>query len=86
MTGRLEMGMFTRVWMGSCLVAASVVAATAGGRGAWVVVGGGSWFGLGFGLGRCFLGWRPCACGVVCARLGAGLCLGSGWGWGPVPG
>ena len=39
MTGRLEMGMFTRVWTGSCWVAASVVAAAAGGRGAWVVVG-----------------------------------------------
>ena len=80
MKGRLEMGMFARVWTGSCLVAASVVAAAAGGRGAWVVVGGGSWFGLGFGLVRCFLGWRRCACGVACARLGA--CLGSGSGLG----
>ena len=34
MTGRLEMGMFTRVWTGSCWVAASAVAAAAGGRGA----------------------------------------------------
>ena len=34
MTGRLEMGMFTRIWTGSCWVAASVVAAAAGGRGA----------------------------------------------------
>ena len=40
MRGRLEKGMLTRVWMGSCWVAASVVAAAAGGRGAWVVVGG----------------------------------------------
>ena len=82
MTGRLEMGMFTRVWMGSCWVAASVVAAAAGGRGAWVVVGGGSWFGLGFGLGRCLLGGCRCVCGVVCARLGAGLGLGSDLGLG----
>ena len=74
--------MFTRVWTGSCWVAAYVVAAAAGGRGAWVVVGGGSWFGLGFGLGRCCLGWRCCACGVVCARLAAGLGLASGLGLG----
>ena len=47
--GRLEMGMLTRVCKGSCWVAASVVAAAAGGRGAWVVVGGG--LGLGYGLG-----------------------------------
>ena len=60
--------------------AASVVAAAAGGRGAWVVVGWGSWFELGFGLGRCFLGWRRCDCGVVCVRLGASLGLGSGLG------
>ena len=39
MTGRLEMGMLTRVWTGSCLVAASVVVAAAGGRGASVVAG-----------------------------------------------
>ena len=56
MTGRLEMGMLTSVWTGSCWVAASVVVAAAGGRGAWVVVGGGSWLGLGFGLGWCRLG------------------------------
>ena len=60
MTGRLEMGMLTRFWTGSCWVAASVLTAAAGGRGAWGVVGGGSWFGLGFGLGRCRLGWRLC--------------------------
>ena len=81
-TGRLEMGMLTRVWTAFCWVAASVVAAAAGGRGAWVVVGGGSWFGLGFGLGQCLLGWCRCVCGVVCARLGAGLGLGSGLGLG----
>ena len=38
MTGRLEMGMLTRVWTGLYWVAASVVAAAAGGRGARVVV------------------------------------------------
>ena len=92
MTGRLEMGMLTRVWTGSCWVAASVVAAAAGGRGA----GGGSWFGLGFGLGRCRLGCFLCVCGVRgcvgwcwwwcccwwCDRLGAGLGFGSGFGLG----
>ena len=82
MTGRLEVGRLTRVWMGSCLVAASVAAAAAGGRGAWVVEDGGSWFGQGFGLGRCLSGWRRCVCGVVYARLGAGLGLGSGLGLG----
>ena len=82
MTGRLEMGMLTRVWTGSCWVAASAVAAAAGGREAWVVVGGGSWLGLGFGLGRCRLGLCRCVCGVVCACLGASLGLGSGLGFG----
>ena len=43
MIGRLEMGVLTRVWTGSCWVATSLVGAAAGGRGAWVVVGGGSW-------------------------------------------
>ena len=93
---RLEMGMLTRVWTGSCWMAASVVAAAAGERGAWVVVGGGSWLGLGFGLGRCRLGCPCCVCGVggrvgwcwwwcccwKCGRLGAGLGLGSGFGMG----
>ena len=64
MTGRLEMAMLTRVWTASCWVAASVVAAAAGGRGARVFAVGGSWFGLGFGLefglGRCRLGCRRC--------------------------
>ena len=41
---------------GSCWVAASVVEAAAGGRRAWIVVGGGSWLGSGFWLGRCRLG------------------------------
>ena len=44
MTGRLGIGMLTRVWTVSCWVAASVVAAAAGGRGARDVVGGGSIF------------------------------------------
>ena len=39
MMGRLEMGMLARVGTGSCWVATFVVAAAAGGRGAWVVVG-----------------------------------------------
>ena len=92
MTGRLVMGMLTRVWTGSCWVAASVVAAAAGGRGPWTVVGRGSWLGLGFGLERCRLGLCRCVCGVVgcvawcwcwwCACLGAGLGLGSGFGLG----
>ena len=82
MTGRLEMGMLTRVWTGSCWVAASAVAAAAGVRGALVVVDGGSWLGLGFGLGRCRFGFCPCVSGVVCARLGTVLGLGSGWGLG----
>ena len=43
MTGRLVTGMWTRVWTGWCWVAASAVVVAAGGRGAWVVVGGGSW-------------------------------------------
>ena len=46
MTGRVEMGMLTRVWAWSYWVAASVVVAAAGGRGACVVVGGGSWLGF----------------------------------------
>ena len=45
MTGRLVTGMWTRVWTGSCWVAASAVVMAAGGRGAWVMVGGGSWLG-----------------------------------------
>ena len=45
MTGRLVTGMRTRAWTGSCWVAASAVVVGAGGRGAWVVVGGGSWLG-----------------------------------------
>ena len=59
-------------------VAASAVVVSAGGRRAWVVVGGGSWHGLGFGLGRYRLGLCRCVRGVVCARLGAGSGLGSG--------
>ena len=34
MMGRFVTGMWTRVWVGSCCVAASVVAVRAGGRGA----------------------------------------------------
>ena len=45
MTGRLVTGMWTRAWTGSCWVAASAVVVGADGRGAWVVVGGGSWLG-----------------------------------------
>ena len=80
MTGRLVTGMLTRVWTGSCWLAAFAMAVAAGGRGAWVLVGGGSWLGLGFELGRCRLGLCRFVCGVVCARLGAGLGLGSGSG------
>ena len=82
MTGRLVTGMLTRVWTGSCGVAASAVVVATSGRGAWVVVGGGSWLGLGLGLGRCRLGLCRCVCGVVCARVGAGLGFGSGFGLG----
>ena len=78
MAGRLVTEMLTRVWTGSCWVAASAVVVAAGGRGAWVVVGGGSWLGLWFGLGRCGLGLCRCICGVVCARLGTGLSSRSG--------
>ena len=70
--GRLEMGMLTRVWMGSCWLAAFVVAAAAWGRAARHVVDGGSWFGLGFGLGRGRLCCRRSFCGV-------GGCV--GWCW-----
>ena len=80
MMGRLEMGMLARFWPGSCSVAASAVAAAAGGRGARAVVGGGSWLGSVFGLGRCRLGLCRCVCGVVCVCLGAGMGLGSGLG------
>ena len=45
MTGRLVTGLWTRVWTGSCWVAASAVVVAAGGRGAWVVMGRGSWLG-----------------------------------------
>ena len=60
------------------------------------MAGGGSWFGLGFGLGPCRLGCFFCFCGVGgcvgrcwwwcccwwCDRVGAGLGLGSGFGLG----
>ena len=65
MTGRLKMEMLTRVWTGSCWVAASVVAAPASWRGAWVVVDGRSWLRLGLRLGRCRLGLCRCICGAV---------------------
>ena len=45
MTGHLVTGMRTRAWTGSFWVAASDVVVGAGGRGAWVVVGVGSWLG-----------------------------------------
>ena len=45
MTARLVTGMRTRAWTGSCWLAASAVVPGAGGRGAWVVVGGESWLG-----------------------------------------
>ena len=61
-------------------VAASAEAVAAAGRGALVVVSGGSWLGLGFGLGWCRLGLCRCVCGVVCAPLGAGLGSGTGLG------
>ena len=80
MMGPSELGMLTRVWTGSFWVAASAVAVAADGRGPWVVVGRGSWLGLGFWLGWCCLGLCRCVCGVACARLGAGL--GLGWGFG----
>ena len=53
MLGRLEMGIWTRVWTRSCCVAASVVTARAGGRGRSACGGCGVLvlFGLGFGLG-----------------------------------
>ena len=86
MTGRLVTGMLTRVWTGSCWVAASAVVVAAGGRGAWVVVGGGSWLGLGFGLGRCRLGCDV-AFVVLCVLAWAPVWVwGRVWGWGPVPG
>ena len=43
MTRHLEMGIWTRVWMGSCCVTASVVAVRAGGRGARDATGVGFW-------------------------------------------
>ena len=68
MKRRLEMGILTRVWTGSCWVAASAVAVAAGGRGAWVVVGGGSWLGLGFWV-------RAVSLGFVSLRLWCCVCL-----------
>ena len=78
MTNRLDMAMLMTVWKGLCWVAASVVAAAAGGRGAQAVVGRGSSFelvfGLRFGLGRCRWGCRRCFCGVE-------GCVGWCWWW-----
>ena len=82
MTGRLVTGMRTRAWTGSCWVAVSAVVVGAGGRGARVAVGGGSWLGRGSGRGWCRLGLCRCVCGVVCARVGAGFGSGSGLGLG----
>ena len=80
MMGRLEMGIWTRLWTGSCWVAAFVEGAAAGGRGARVVVGWGSWLWSWSRLGRCRLGLCCCVWGVVCAFLGAGLGCGVGFG------
>ena len=59
-------------------MAASLVAAAAWVRGARVVVGGESWFGLGFelgfGVGQCRGGCRSCFCDV-------GGCVGWCWWW-----
>ena len=84
MTGRLVTGILTRVWTGSCWVAVSAVVVGAGGRGARVVVGGGSW--LGRGPGR---GWYRVVCvvayAVLCVAAWApALVWGWVWGWGPV--
>ena len=73
MTGRFVTGMLTRVWTGLVWVAASAVVVAALGRGAWVLVAGGSWLGLGFWLGRCRLGLCRCVCVFVCAPMGAGF-------------
>ena len=80
--GALGDGDVDEVWTGSFWVAASAVVVAASGRGAWVVVGGASWLGLGFGLGRCRFGLCRCVCGVVCARLGASFGFGVGFGVG----
>ena len=68
MVGRLETDMWTRVWTGSCCVAASVVAALAGAKGARDAVGAGSWLGLGLrsGLGQ----GRFCCCRAFCVFFG----------------
>ena len=68
MMGRLEMGMLTRVWTGSCWVAASVVAALARGRGARDVVGGGTWLGFGLPCGSALA--RLCCRRTLCGFLG----------------
>ena len=80
MTGRLVTGMWTRAWTGSCWVAVSAVVVGAGGRGARVAVGGGSWLGRGPGRGWCkggFVSLRMRCC--VCSR---GRRLGFGVGFG----
>ena len=80
MTGRLLTGMWTRAWTGSCWVAVSAVVVGAGGRGARVAVGGGSWLGRGPGRGWCrFVSLRMRCC--VCSRgrrLGFGVEFGVG--------
>ena len=67
MTGRLVTGMLTRVTTGSCWVAACAVVVAAAGRGAWVVVGGGSWLGF-----RVWL--RAVSVGFVLLRLWCCVC------------
>ena len=63
-------------------MAVSAVVVGAGGRGARVVVGGGSWLGRGPGRGWYRVVLCRCVCGVVCGRVGAGLGLGLGLGLG----
>ena len=81
MMGRLVTGMWTRAWTGSCWVAVSAVVVGAGGRGARVVVGGGSWLGRGPGRGWYRVVLCRCVCGVgfeVGVRFGFGVGFGVG--------
>ena len=82
MTGRFVTGMLTRLWTGSCWVAASAVAVAAGGRDAWVVLGGGSCLWLGFGLGRCSVGFVSLRLWCCVCSLGRQFGFGVGFGVG----